>query len=47
MRLISNHTKALELMDWRPEIDLDSGLQATIEYVEQHLQEFKADIYAV
>jgi nucleoside-diphosphate-sugar epimerase len=47
MRLISDNTKALELMDWRPEVDLDTGLQATIKYVEQHLQEFKADIYAV
>ncbi len=47
MRLISNNTKALQLMDWKPEVSLDDGLQATIDYVEQHLQEFKADIYAV
>ncbi len=47
MRLISDNTKALELMDWKPTFDLDSGLSATIEYIKEHLHEFKSDIYAV
>ena len=47
MRLISDNSKALELMDWQPAVDLDSGLQKTINYIERHLKEFKKDVYAV
>lgn len=47
MRLISNNTKALEKMDWKPSFDLDSGLLATIEYIKENLRDFKSEIYAV
>ena len=47
MRLISDNSKALKLMDWRPAVDLDSGLQETIDYIKGHLKEFKNNIYAV
>lgn len=47
MRLISNNTKALELMEWKPLFNLDAGLLETIEYIKVHLNEFKKDLYAV
>lgn len=47
MELISNNSKALELMNWQPEVTLIDGLQATIDYIEQNLSQFKAGIYAV
>lgn len=47
MRLISNNTQARTLTDWAPQVDLDEGLQATIEYIKDHLADYKADLYAV
>ena len=46
-KLISNNRKALDLMAWQPQVDFKEGLQATIAYIEAHLQEFKENIYAV
>ncbi|MHC4800247.1 MAG: NAD-dependent dehydratase, partial [Planctomycetota bacterium] len=47
MRLISNNSKAKQLMNWEPTISLDEGLKAVIEYIEQNLADYKQDIYAV
>ncbi|UCD28279.1 MAG: SDR family NAD(P)-dependent oxidoreductase [Planctomycetota bacterium] len=47
MRLISDNSKAKSLMNWAPTVNLDSGLKVTIEYIEDHLAEYKQDIYAV
>jgi len=47
MRLISDNSKAKELMGWAPEVDLDSGLKATIEYIAKHLAEYKEEMYVV
>ena len=47
MRLISDNSKARSLMEWEPEVDLTSGLEAVIRYIEQHLSEFKSDRYAI
>jgi NAD dependent epimerase/dehydratase len=47
MRLISDNRKARQLMNWAPTVDLDQGLSATIEYIQAHLEEYKAGIYAV
>ncbi len=47
MELISNNSKANELMTWQPEVSLKDGLQATITFIQQHLNEFKSDNYAV
>lgn len=47
MRLISDNSKAKSLMNWRPLVDLDSGLEKTIAYIREHLSEFKNNNYAV
>ena len=47
MRLISNNSKVKKLTGWAPAVDLDAGLQATIEHVRQHLDAYKADLYCV
>ena len=47
MRLISNNAKAKSLMGWAPTVDLDTGLKATIEFVEKHLVDYKAELYCV
>jgi NAD dependent epimerase/dehydratase len=47
MRLISNNSKAKELMNWQPTVDLDTGLETTIEHVKRYLDEYKADLYVV
>ena len=46
-RLISDNTKALNKMDWRPMVDLDAGLAAVVAYIKRHLDEFKHGIYAI
>lgn len=47
MRLISNNTKATTLMDWSPRFDLKTGLQMTIEYMQNHLSDYKHTIYNI
>ncbi len=47
MQLISDNSKAQELMGWQPEVSLRDGLQQTIDYIQQNLHLFKSDNYAV
>ena len=47
MRLISNNAKAQKLMDWVPQVDLETGLGKTIEYLRERLGEYKLDTYCV
>lgn len=47
MKLISDNSKAKELMGWEPLISLDDGLKATIDYMRENLNEFKATQYNV
>lgn len=45
--LICNNTKASEIAGWQPQYSLARGLQATIDFVQQHLNLFKTDEYSV
>jgi NAD dependent epimerase/dehydratase len=47
MRLISNNAKMRALTGWAPAVAIDTGLQATIAYLREHLTEYKATIYNV
>lgn len=47
LRLISNNTKARELMGWQPQVGLESGLEQTIQFIRQNLEAFKSDLYVV
>ena len=47
MRLISNNAKAKNLMGWSPCFDLETGLKTTIEYMQNHLSDYKHSIYNI
>jgi NAD dependent epimerase/dehydratase len=46
-RLWADNTKIKELTDWKPNYNIDRGLEATIEWVRNNMQHFKTDIYNV
>ena len=46
-RLICDNRKAQEKMGWQPRHSLGDGLAATIKYIEEHIQLYKADQYVV
>lgn len=46
-RLISDNTLARENIHWQPEVSLESGLNKTIRWIQDHLNLFNADIYAL
>jgi len=47
MQLLADNTKAGKLLGWKPEVTLDDGLKATIEYIRDNTARFKADIYNI
>jgi len=47
MRLISDNRLAREQMGWSPVVDLQTGLQHTIGWIEQHLNRYRPDLYQV
>ena len=46
-RLLADATKAKTLVEWEPRHSLDDGLRATIDWIRQHLDQYKPTIYAV
>lgn len=46
-RLLADASKAKRLVGWEPCHSLDEGLRATIDWVRQHLDQFKPTAYAV
>lgn len=46
-KLISNNEKAQNLLGWKPETSLESGLRETIEFIECNRDLFNTDIYAI
>lgn len=47
MRLISNNTKARELMNWAPGVPLRDGLEKTVTWISENLGKYKPEIYNV
>ena len=45
--LISDNSKALNLIDWEPKVDFSSGLQMTIDFVEKNLDFYKTNSYNI
>lgn len=46
-KLVSNNSKALDLLRWTPKISLDDGLLKTIEFVRDNLKLFRSNTYTV
>lgn len=46
-RLLADNTKARKLLQWEPKISLDEGLSKTIEWISEHINSYKVDIYNV
>ena len=47
MRLISDNSLAQSLLDWEPRVSLRKGLQRTIDWITNHLEMYRPDIYQV
>jgi nucleoside-diphosphate-sugar epimerase len=46
-RLVANTTKARELLGWEPSVELDEGLQRTVDWLTRSLDAYKTSIYNV
>ena len=46
-RLISNNSRAVKSLNWRPTVSLEEGLQRTIEWMRQHPELYHPEEYAV
>jgi len=40
-RLLCDNRKAYKILSWRPEVDLDEGLELTIQWVKKNIERFK------
>lgn len=47
MQLICDNSLAADLLDWRPEISLDEGLEQTIRFVHDHPDLYRPEVYTV
>lgn len=47
MKLVSDNSKAKNLLNWSPKVSLDEGLQETIDFVKSNLNIFKSNVYTV
>lgn len=46
-RLLADASKARQLVGWEPRHSLEEGLRATIDWIRQHLDQYKPTVYAV
>jgi dTDP-glucose 4,6-dehydratase len=46
-RLLSDNSRAREVLGWTPRHSLDEGLEATIEWLSRHLDRYRPDTYQV
>ena len=47
MELLSDISKAKKIIRWNPKIDFNSGLKATIKYIESNISTYKTEIYNI
>lgn len=45
LKLISDNSKAHDMMNWSPEISLENGLKITIEHIERYIDRYDTDKY--
>ena len=46
-KLICNNQKAKELIGWKPKVSLDEGLEKTINWFKENLNEYKSKLYNI
>ncbi len=46
-RLLADNTVAREVLGWQPSVSLEEGLQLTVEWVREHLSEYRPGVYAL
>lgn len=46
-RLFADNTLARTVLGWEPAITLEEGLERTIEWMKQHLERYRPDVYAI
>jgi len=47
LALIGDASKASRIAGWTPQVGLDEGLRRTVDYLREHLGEYRPDVYAV
>jgi NAD dependent epimerase/dehydratase len=47
LKLVSDNSLAARLMGWKPTVDLDDGLTQTIEFVREHINLYRPNVYTV
>ena len=47
VELVSNNEKAQRMLNWKPKITLDEGLEQTIQFIKENPHLFKANEYGV
>ena len=46
-RLLADNRLARELLGWEPRVNLEEGLQRTIEWIQQHPERFRPNAYVL
>lgn len=46
-RLLADNTLARTLLGWKPAISLEEGLERTIEWIRQHRERYRSDVYVL
>ena len=46
-RLLANNHLASELLNWKPQIDLSTGLDITIEWLQKNVQKYRTGAYTI
>jgi dTDP-glucose 4,6-dehydratase len=46
-RLLADNSLAGSILNWKPTVDLETGLQRTIEWFESHAGRYRAEVYNV
>jgi len=46
-RLWADSTKARKMLGWQPQVSLDNGLKKTIDWISDHLEDYKVGMYTI
>jgi dTDP-glucose 4,6-dehydratase len=46
-RLLADNSLAKSLLKWKPQVSLEEGLEKTLDWLKEHLDQYKPDVYAI